>query len=144
MPWAPVVIALMMVMICADVISRGVFQKPIAGVSELTAMAIVVIVFLSLGSTLRHGRMSRADLFIDGFITRQPVAGRIPRRGLPSRRRRGLRHHRMGDLAVPAARLGAQRLRGHRGRLHRANLATPSCRDRRNGRCRIAVSRAPR
>ena len=72
-----VVIALMMVMICADVISRGVFQKPIAGVSELTAMAIVVIVFLSLGSTLRHGRMSRADLFIDGFITRRPVAGRI-------------------------------------------------------------------
>jgi TRAP-type C4-dicarboxylate transport system permease small subunit len=71
------VIALMMVMICADVISRGVFQKPIAGVSELTAMAIVVIVFLSLASTLRHGRMSRADLFIDGFIMRQPGAGRI-------------------------------------------------------------------
>ena len=72
-----VVIALMMVMICADVVSRGVFQKPIAGVSELTAMAIVVIVFLSLGSTLRHGRMSRADLFIDGFMTRHSVAGRV-------------------------------------------------------------------
>jgi TRAP-type mannitol/chloroaromatic compound transport system permease small subunit len=40
-------------------------------------MAIVVIVFLSLASTLRHGRMSRADLFIDGFIMRQPGAGRI-------------------------------------------------------------------
>lgn len=72
-----VVIAAMMVMICADVVSRNAFARPISGVSELTAMGIVTIVFLSLASTLRHGRMSRADLFIDGFVMRRPRAGNM-------------------------------------------------------------------
>ncbi len=72
-----VIIGLMMLMICADVASRNLLQRPISGVSELTAMAIVVIVFLSLASTLRHGRMSRADLFIDGFTLVKPRAGRF-------------------------------------------------------------------
>jgi TRAP-type C4-dicarboxylate transport system permease small subunit len=72
-----IVIALMMVMICADVVSRNIFATPISGVSELTAMGIVVIVFLSLASTLRHGRMSRADLFIASFAARRPRAGGV-------------------------------------------------------------------
>ncbi|MFO1352190.1 MAG: TRAP transporter small permease subunit [Gammaproteobacteria bacterium] len=38
-------------------------------------MSIVAIVFLQLPSTLRHGRMARADIFIDGFVERRPRAG---------------------------------------------------------------------
>jgi TRAP-type mannitol/chloroaromatic compound transport system permease small subunit len=67
----------MMVMICMDVVSRNIFAAPISGVSELTAMGIVVIVFLSLASTLRHGRMSRADLFIASFAASRPRAGGV-------------------------------------------------------------------
>ena len=72
-----IIIGLLMLMICADVASRSLFGRPIAGVSELTAMSIVIIVFLSLASTLRHGRMSRADLFIDGFLLRRRRAGSL-------------------------------------------------------------------
>lgn len=71
-----VVIAVVMVLMCADVLMRNLANKPIDGVAEMVAMSIVVIVFLQLPSTLRHGRMSRADLFIDPFLQRRPAAGR--------------------------------------------------------------------
>jgi TRAP-type C4-dicarboxylate transport system permease small subunit len=69
-------IAVVMVVMCADVTLRNLANRPIDGVAEMVAMSIVVIVFLQLPSTLRHGRMSRADLFIDPFIRRRPAAGR--------------------------------------------------------------------
>jgi TRAP-type C4-dicarboxylate transport system permease small subunit len=69
-------IAAVMVLMCADVALRNLANKPIDGVAEMVAMSIVVIVFLQLPATLRHGRMSRADLFIDPFIQRRPAAGR--------------------------------------------------------------------
>lgn len=71
-----VLIAAVMLLMCADVFMRNLLNKPIDGVAEMVAASIVVIVFLQLPSTLRHGRMSRADLFIDPFLLRRPVAGR--------------------------------------------------------------------
>ena len=70
-----VVIGLVMLLMCADVLLRNLFNRPIDGVAELVATSVIVIVFLQLPATLRHGRMSRADLFIDPFIARRPVAG---------------------------------------------------------------------
>jgi len=70
------VIGLVMVLMCADVLLRNLANRPIDGVAELVATSIVVIVFLQLPATLRHGRMSRADLFIDPFIARRPRAGK--------------------------------------------------------------------
>jgi TRAP-type mannitol/chloroaromatic compound transport system permease small subunit len=64
-----------MFLICADVLARDLFNQPIDGVAELVAMSIIAIVFLQLASTLRHGRMSRADLFIDPFKARHPAPG---------------------------------------------------------------------
>lgn len=69
-------IAAVMLLMCADVAMRNLVNRPIDGVAEMVAMSIVVIVFLQLPATLRHGRMSRADLFIDPFLVRRPVAGR--------------------------------------------------------------------
>lgn len=63
-----------MLLVVADVLARDLLNAPIDGVAELVAMSIVAIVFLQLASTLRHGRMSRADLFIDGFRARRPRA----------------------------------------------------------------------
>lgn len=64
-----------MLLMCADVLARNLFNSPIHGVAELVAVSIVVIVFLQLASTLRHGRMSRADIFIDHFAERRRVVG---------------------------------------------------------------------
>lgn len=71
-----VVIAVVMVLMCADVLLRNLLNQPIDGVAELVATSIIVIVFLQLPATVRHGRMSRADLFIDPFVARRPAAGR--------------------------------------------------------------------
>ena len=70
-----VLIGAIMLLICADVVARNAFNRPIHGVAELVALSIVAIVFLQLASTLRHGRMSRAELFIDDFRQRHPFAG---------------------------------------------------------------------
>ena len=70
------VIAAVMLLMCADVLLRNLLNHPLDGVAELVATSIIVIVFLQLPSTLRHGRMSRADLFIDPFIQTHPVAGK--------------------------------------------------------------------
>jgi TRAP-type C4-dicarboxylate transport system permease small subunit len=71
-----VLIGLIMLLMCADVLLRDLANRPIDGVAELVATSIVVIVFLQLPSTLRHGRMARADLFLDPFMVRRPRAGR--------------------------------------------------------------------
>ena len=68
-----------MVLMCADVLLRNLLNHPIDGVAELVATSIIIIVFLQLPATLRHGRMSRADLFIDPFLQRRPAAGRVLR-----------------------------------------------------------------
>ncbi len=71
-----VVIAAVMLLMCADVLLRNLLNRPLDGVAELVATSIIVIVFLQLPSTLRHGRMSRADLFIDPFVQTRPRAGK--------------------------------------------------------------------
>lgn len=71
------IIFAIMLLICADVLSRDLWNKPIAGVPELVGQSIIAIVFLQLASTLRHGRMSRAEIFIDGFREKRPRAGAL-------------------------------------------------------------------
>jgi len=68
------VIAAVMLLMCADVFMRNAFNQPIDGVAEMVAASIIIIVFLQLPSTLRHGRMSRADLFLDPFMISHPRA----------------------------------------------------------------------
>lgn len=70
-----IVIALVMVLMCADVFMRNAFNQPIEGVAEMVASSIIVIVFLQLPATLRHGRMSRADLFLAPLMVSRPRAG---------------------------------------------------------------------
>lgn len=71
-----IVIAAVMLLMCADVLLRNLANRPIEGVAELVATSIIVIVFLQLPATVRHDRMSRADLFLDPFSHRHPTAGR--------------------------------------------------------------------
>ena len=66
-----------MLLVCSDVVARDLFNSPIHGVAEMVSLSIVAILFLQLASTLRHGRMSRADIFIEGYRHRHPLGGAI-------------------------------------------------------------------
>ncbi len=68
-------IMLVMVLVCADVAGRYLFDRPIEGVAELVAMSIVGIVFLQLAHTLAVERFIRSDVFILPLLQRRPRAG---------------------------------------------------------------------
>jgi TRAP-type mannitol/chloroaromatic compound transport system permease small subunit len=70
-----ILVFLMMLVILTDVAGRGLFNRPLHGVSEMIGMAVIVLVFAQLASTLRHGRMARAELFIDPLKARRARAG---------------------------------------------------------------------
>ena len=74
-----IVILAVMAMMCSDVLIRNLAGRPLDGVAELAAASIVVIVFLQLPATLRHGRMSRAEMFLDPLLERRPATGRALR-----------------------------------------------------------------
>lgn len=74
-----IVIALVMVLMCLDVFMRNAFNRPIDGVAEMVAASIIVIVFLQLPATLRHGRMSSADFYLGPLLSKRPIAGKFLR-----------------------------------------------------------------
>jgi len=65
-------IFLLMILINADVIRRGLINAPIRGVEEIVSLTIVAIVFLQAGHTLATGRLTRSDAFFDALKRRQP------------------------------------------------------------------------
>ncbi len=66
----------LMLLICADVIGRSFLNAPITGVAEIAAHSVVGIVFLQIGATIYHRRMTRADFLIDRIVLRLPALGR--------------------------------------------------------------------
>lgn len=64
----------LMLLINADIIGRGAFHHPIAGVPELVAFSIVGIVFLQLAHTLKSGSMTRSDVLLTVLERRAPRA----------------------------------------------------------------------
>jgi len=65
----------LMLLICADVIGRSFLNAPITGVAEIAAHSVVGIVFLQIGATIYHRRMTRADFLIDRLARVAPRAG---------------------------------------------------------------------
>ncbi len=70
-------ILFMMLMVCADIFMRYFFNAPIGGVAEVIANLIVTAVFLQFGSTIRDGRLIRADFVMGYWMTRRPALARI-------------------------------------------------------------------
>ncbi|WP_439563071.1 TRAP transporter small permease subunit [Roseinatronobacter sp.] len=70
------IVALMLV-ICADVLSRNIMGASLPLVSELGALMVVMIVYLQLATTLRHDRLARADVFYTGFRALHPRKGAV-------------------------------------------------------------------
>jgi TRAP-type C4-dicarboxylate transport system permease small subunit len=66
----------LMLLICADVIGRSFLNAPITGVAEIAAHSVVGIVFLQIGATIYHRRMTRADFLIQRVLIWAPRFGR--------------------------------------------------------------------
>ena len=64
-----------MAIICADIVARNGLGQSLPLVSELGALALVMIVYLQLATTIRHDRLVRADILITGIGLRFPRAG---------------------------------------------------------------------
>ena len=64
----------LMVLICADIIGRSIFNAPVQGVAEIVANSIVAIVFLQVAHALMTGRMTRTDIFLGVVEEERPFA----------------------------------------------------------------------
>ena len=67
-----VLIICLMVLINMDVLGRNIFGAPVPGVIELTEAAIVMVVFLQIGQTLRYGRFPCSDGFFNWLEKQKP------------------------------------------------------------------------
>lgn len=72
-----VMIGALMVIICADIVARNGLGASLPVVSELGALALVMIVYLQLATTIRHDRLVRADILMAGIGMRFPRVGLI-------------------------------------------------------------------
>ncbi len=66
-------IVALMLLINTDVLGRNLFDAPVRGVTELVSLSIVGIVFLQLADTLHSGRITRADVLLQGLQKSRPV-----------------------------------------------------------------------
>ncbi len=70
-------IIFMMLMVCADIGLRFFFSAPIGGVAEVLSNLIVTSVFLQFGSTIRDGRLIRADFLMGYWAKKRPALARL-------------------------------------------------------------------
>jgi len=63
----------LMVLINADIAGRVIFGLPISGVPEMVSLSIVGIVFFQLAHTLRVGRLTRSDSFLQVISQKFPI-----------------------------------------------------------------------
>ncbi|MEC7761291.1 MAG: TRAP transporter small permease [Pseudomonadota bacterium] len=70
-------IAVVMFVLNADIVSRALFSRALPGVREIVTASLALIVFLQLSSALRKGRMVRTDGIVPVLKSRAPVAARV-------------------------------------------------------------------
>ena len=66
----------------ADVIARGVFNAPMRGVVELVIFSLVLIVFLQLPDVIRSNRLTRSDGFLLLLNDTKPAFARTVSRSI--------------------------------------------------------------
>lgn len=69
----------LMILICADIIGRSIFNAPVQGVAEIVANSIVAIVFLQAAHALMSGRMTRTDILARWLEEERPFAAGMMR-----------------------------------------------------------------
>lgn len=68
-------VLVIMLLVNADILSRGLINRPIAGTREIVEISIIGIVYLQLAWSLRCGRMTRSDMLIDSLMQNRPRVG---------------------------------------------------------------------
>ncbi len=72
---------LLVLLVTADAIGRTLsftgLTAPIVGVIEIVEVSIIVIVFTQLADTVRIGRLTRSDGFLNLTLRRSPAVGRV-------------------------------------------------------------------
>lgn len=61
-----------LVLVNADVGGRTLFSAPVRGVTEIVSLSIVACVFLQLAHTLKVGRLTRSEVFLNWVGGRRP------------------------------------------------------------------------
>jgi TRAP-type mannitol/chloroaromatic compound transport system permease small subunit len=62
----------LLIIINLDIGGRALFNHPIRGVPEIVALSIVACVFLQIAHTLKVGRMTRSDVFLNWLGQKNP------------------------------------------------------------------------
>jgi TRAP-type mannitol/chloroaromatic compound transport system permease small subunit len=57
-------VLLLVILIVCDALGRTLFNRPIAGMIEIVAVSLAVIVFCQLADTVRLGKLTRSDSFL--------------------------------------------------------------------------------
>lgn len=70
--FAALIIVSMMLLVCADILSRNLFSFSLSGVADYLSYAIVASVYLQLGMTIRNDRLVRATFLSDFLVKRVP------------------------------------------------------------------------
>ena len=70
-------IVVITLLICADIIGRGVFNSPVAGVAEMVSLSIVAIVFLQLAQAVRSNALARTDILLSAVEQKSPRLGAL-------------------------------------------------------------------
>ena len=70
-------IFMQMLLICSDITGRYVFNRPIAGVSEMIELTIVAIVFLQLPNTIATGSLVRSDAVFTALTRSRPRVAKV-------------------------------------------------------------------
>jgi len=70
-------IFVIMVLICADIFMRNLFNAPISGVVEFIALSVPAIVFLQMPNAVSERRLVRAELIIVPLETKRPRVGAV-------------------------------------------------------------------
>ena len=60
-------------LICADIVGRELFGRPITGVPELVSLSLVACVFLQTAYAVHESRLTRADVLIARLEQRSPA-----------------------------------------------------------------------
>jgi TRAP-type mannitol/chloroaromatic compound transport system permease small subunit len=70
-------IIFMAIAVNGDILSRELFNQPIAGVTEFIALSIVAVVFLQMANTLRENRHVSNDMITAWIARKRPYVARI-------------------------------------------------------------------
>jgi tripartite ATP-independent transporter DctM subunit len=70
-------IFVIMLVICADILMRNLFNSPISGVVEFIALSVPAIVFLQMPNAFAERRLVRADLIIAPLEAKRPRVGAV-------------------------------------------------------------------